>query len=422
MSPLAAHGLACGHGGKAVVAGLELAVAPGELVAVVGPNGAGKSTLLATLAGLLPPVAGHVTLAGRALTSYTPHELALQRAFMAQGLPEAEGWRVDELVALGRFPHRGWGRGADDRAAVAEALAAVGLAERAGDAMQHLSGGQRQRAYLARALVQATPLLLLDEPTAHLDPGHQVAFFRVLREVMARRELAVVAVLHDLNLAAQFCQRLWVLAPGNPGRLVADGPPGAVLDAELVASVFGLDVQVRHHPESGLPYLLPATARRAGGAAPATGPRLHVIVGGGAGERALPALADMGYRVSVGAVHMLDSDEALAERLGLPAVVEAPFCPLGPATLAQLDATLAAAEVVVVADVAWGSGNVANLRALAALPALPPTYLVADTPLDRRDFTDGEATALWQALLARGAREATLEEVLAALRQEDNRP
>jgi iron complex transport system ATP-binding protein len=415
---LQASHLMCGYDAEAVITEVTLALGFGEFVGVVGPNGAGKTTLLKTLAGLLAPQGGAVTLEGRPLASFKSAKLARVRAYMPQTLPGDQGWTVREIVAMGRFAHqRGWGltQGSRDQAAIDKALAATHIEELQHRPIEQLSGGQRQRAFLARALAQEAPLLLLDEPTAHLDLGHQIEFFRLLGDVMAKRPLAVIAVLHDLNLAAQFCHRLWVVSAGDlsgPGTLVADGPPETILQPALIERIFGLAVQVRHHPETGLPYLLPT-----GGPRPVLGDgtRVHVIAGGGAGERLLPALTRRGYRLSVGAVNLLDSDQALATRLGVRVITEAPFCPLEPDTLVLLARALEESGVIVVADVAFGSGNLDNLRTLLALETHAAIWLINDTPIHARDFTGGAATRLYAELLARGAREATLEQVLAAL-------
>jgi iron complex transport system ATP-binding protein len=431
MSLLQTRNLACGYDERTVVADVSLELAPGQLVGIVGPNGAGKSTLIKTLAGLLPARAGEVNLSGKPLAGYAAPELARMRAYMPQQLPADEGWTVREVVRLGRYAHqRGWGlvESAADRQAIDAALEATGLAAIAHQRIERLSGGQRQRAYLARALAQDAPLLLLDEPTAHLDLGHQIEFFKLVRDAMTRRPMAAVAVLHDLNLAAQFCHRLWVVGAGDgevpeagkdawerPGGILADGRPETVLDPDLIERAFGLAVQVRHHPETGLPYLLPSGGLRR--STRGAGRRVHVVAGGGAGERVIPILHRLGFTVSVGAVNMLDSDQALAERLGLATVTEAPFSPLTPRTLEHLGAMLAEASLVVVGDVAWGSGNVDNLRALAELSATPEIWLVDDTPIARRDFSNGEATRLWNALVARGAQPIPLAALLERLRE-----
>ncbi|MEB3329523.1 MAG: ABC transporter ATP-binding protein [Candidatus Sericytochromatia bacterium] len=426
---LVAEGLACGHGGQPVLSGVSAMLPAGAFVGLLGPNGVGKSTLLATLAGLLPPLAGAVWLGGEPLAGLTPRELARRRAYLPQHPPAELAWRVEEAVAIGRFPHqRGWGlvQGATDRAAVARALRAAGVEALAERRLATLSGGQRQRVHLARALAQEAPLLFLDEPTTHLDLTHQLAFYQVVRELATTAGLTVVAVLHDLNLAAQFCHRLLLLGSGpegGAGELLADGPPAAVLDPLLVARAFGQAVQVRHHPQTGLPYVLPVVPE---GAAPRGSGRLrgrqvgrlHLVCGGGSAERLLPPLYRAGWQLSVGVVNALDTDEVLAARLGAEVIAEAPFSPVGLEAAAALAERLDGVDLVVVAEVAWGSGNVENLRRLRARldrPSPPRVLLLGGEDLPARDFTGGQARALWASLQAAGAEAVTPEALLRML-------
>lgn len=416
---LEAEGLRVGHGGQAVVEGVSFAVAPGSCWALLGANGSGKSTLLRALAGLSAPLSGQLRLGGAQLASLSMAERARRRSFVPQHLPADLAFSVAELLALGRHPHRGlWGPldPAADGQATAAALKAMDLEALGHKALPQLSGGQRQRAYLAAALATEAPLILLDEPTAHLDVVHQLGLLRALEARRKARGEAVVLVLHDLNLAAQFADQLLVL---GEGQVLAQGPVAQVLKPELLRRAFGVDMEVRTHPDSGRPYLLPGApeARRRGLSAPlrAAGREvLHLVAGGSSGERLLPALHRLGYRLSVGAVNLLDGDEALARRLGADVVVEAPFSPMGAEAQRSLRERLAEAAVVVVADVAWGPGNLANLEAVAELPPGRELYLVA-SDLRERDFTDGRASALWQGLVAQGAQVMGEAELLAHL-------
>ncbi len=226
---------------REVLRGVSLSLARGDLVALLGTNGSGKTTLLRCFGGTLVPSAGEVRFDGRSVAAWRREALARRVAVLPQQLELPGGFRVAELVAMGRAPHarRLFGSTAEDDAAVERALNDADAAELADRPVEELSGGERQRLLVAMALAQEPELLLLDEPTLHLDLSHQVALLGAIRRLRARRGLTVLAVLHDLNLAAAFAPRVAVL---EAGRVVVDGPPLEVLTPELVRRVFGVPV------------------------------------------------------------------------------------------------------------------------------------------------------------------------------------
>ena len=225
---------------RLVVRGADLAIAPGERVALVGPNGAGKSTLLRVLAGLIVPRDGRVTLGGDAVGGLSRAAIARRLAAVPGQAALPFATRVEEVVALGRLPHEDpfRGPGPADRAAVDAAIERVGIASLRGRDARELSLGERQLVLIALAVAQAAPLLVLDEPTVHLDLRHQVAVMELLADLNRRDGVAVLAVLHDLTLAAHFFPRL-VLIDG--GRIVADGAAADVLSPDRVRATFGVD-------------------------------------------------------------------------------------------------------------------------------------------------------------------------------------
>ena len=250
---IAAERVSAGYRARAVLRDVDLAVGAGEVVALIGPNGAGKSTLLRVLAGLLRPTSGRVTLAGDDVHRLDRRAAARRIAVVPQVFDTLFPFTVREVAALGRTPHHGTLGlfGSDDAAAVDRSLRALGVADLAGRRIDRISGGERQRAVLAMALAQEPQVLLLDEPTAHLDPAHQLATLSLVRELGRERRLAVLAILHDVNLAA-LADRVAVLVAG---RIVRDAAPADALTPDLVSEVFGGGWALMHR--DGRPVVVP---------------------------------------------------------------------------------------------------------------------------------------------------------------------
>ncbi|WP_024804939.1 heme ABC transporter ATP-binding protein [Nocardia sp. BMG51109] len=233
---------------------VDLEVVAGEILALVGPNGAGKSTLLAALAGELDLATGTVELDDRTITHWAPVDMARRRAVLPQNHTVGFPFTAREVVAMGRAPWVRTPREDADGTAIAAALAATDTEHLAARPFPALSGGERARVALARVLAQDTPTLLLDEPTAALDLGHQEQVLRLVRG-RARDGAAVVVVLHDLGIAAAYADRVAVL---ESGRLAAAGPPRQVLTTELLSQVYRHPVEVFDHPHTGVQLVLPA--------------------------------------------------------------------------------------------------------------------------------------------------------------------
>lgn len=251
-----AENITTGYSSRPVINALSLDIREGELTALVGTNGSGKSTLLKAMARLLKLSMGAVYLDG-ALIHRTPSaEVARKLAILPQAPSVPPGLTVSELVEQGRFPHAGPLRmlKRQDHASIQEALSLTGMLEYALRPLDSLSGGERQRAWIALALAQSTPLLLLDEPTTFLDVRHQLEVLELLRRLNRERNLTIVAVLHELNLAARFADRIVVMKQGT---IVADGKPEQVLIPELLASAFGVKANVIQDPMMGCPICLP---------------------------------------------------------------------------------------------------------------------------------------------------------------------
>ncbi|MCY4492860.1 MAG: ABC transporter ATP-binding protein [Acidimicrobiaceae bacterium] len=255
---LSTENLDAGYGGPLVLHGLTASIPSGETTAIVGANASGKSTLLRALARLLKPARGVVCLDGADIHSQSTRSVAVQLGLLPQSPRAPEGVVVGDLVRRGRYPHQRlfdqWSK-ADERAVV-RALELTGLSDVGDRPIDELSGGQRQRAWIAMALAQDTPMMLLDEPTTFLDIAHQVEMLDLLARLNRSENRTIVMVLHDLNQACRYASHLIALADG---RIEAVGHPSEVVTAEMIERVFGLRVSVISCPVSGTPLCVPHT-------------------------------------------------------------------------------------------------------------------------------------------------------------------
>jgi iron complex transport system ATP-binding protein len=257
MPRLCAHDVTLAYDdGPAVVEGMTLQIPDERVTCIVGPNACGKSTLLRAMSRLLAPRGGQVVLDGTHIHGHPTKEVARRLGLLPQSPTAPEGLTVEDLVARGRYPHQRlfqqWRD--DDEWAVEQALALThthGLRHRPVD---ELSGGQRQRVWIAMALAQQTPIMLLDEPTTFLDLAHKLEVLDLLGELNATHRRTVVLVLHDLNEAARYSHHLVAL---RDGRIVAEGPPDQVVTPEIVRTVFGIDSKILDDPVTGTPLVVP---------------------------------------------------------------------------------------------------------------------------------------------------------------------
>ncbi|NUU22379.1 MAG: ABC transporter ATP-binding protein [Streptomycetaceae bacterium] len=259
---MSAANLTLAYGSRTVSTDLSLEIPAGKVTALVGPNACGKSTALRALARLLKPQAGVVHLDGADITSLSAREFALRLALLPQTPTAPDGITVRDLAARGRTPHQRWWRqwSRDDEAVVDAALEATGVAALAERRIEELSGGQRQRVWIAMALAQDAPVLLLDEPTTYLDLAYQVDVLELVAELGRGDGRTVVMVLHELNHACRYADHLIAMRDGT---VVAAGPPHEVVTADLVEEVFGLKARVIECPVAGVPLVVPIGGRRA---------------------------------------------------------------------------------------------------------------------------------------------------------------
>lgn len=245
-------GVSFAVGTRIVLAPLTLQLEPARIYGLVGPNGSGKSTLIKLLARQQAPASGRIDLFGRDIAGHGAREFSRLVAYMPQFTPPAEALTVAELVALGRFPwHGALGAFSEtDRSKVADALAQAGIEALSDRLVDTLSGGERQRVWLGMMLAQDAKVLLLDEPTSALDVAHQVEVLALISRLCRESGISVVVILHDINMAARYCDEIIAL---GEGRLIARGTPDEILQADMLAKIYGVAMGIMPHPVTGTP-------------------------------------------------------------------------------------------------------------------------------------------------------------------------
>ncbi|MCL5985902.1 MAG: ABC transporter ATP-binding protein [Actinobacteria bacterium] len=390
------------YNGNEILKGLNLNVPAGELFGIIGPNGSGKSTVLKILTRLLRSYSGRVEILGRSLGSYRRVELARRVAIVPQEFTLDFDFSVEEVIEFGRNPHmkRFQTPSKDDRQTIEEAIETTHLGDLRSRPITALSGGEKQRVILAQALAQKPELLLLDEPTTHLDVAFQIEIMEIIKQLNTRDDITVLAVLHDLNLASQFLNSIALMESG----MIRDcGRVGEVLTRENIERVFGIDVKVSRNPHTGKIWVTPLSA----GFFPGNkkkNVRVHLICGGGSGRDLMIDMYGYGFSLSVGVLNALDSDFETATDLGIPVVDEEPFSPISDEKYACNLKMIDRADVVLLADVIFGPGNLKNLQSvLTAARRGKKTVIISSIDIAKRDFTRGAAEQLYEELKKNGA-------------------
>ncbi|MEN6610653.1 MAG: ABC transporter ATP-binding protein, partial [Methanoregulaceae archaeon] len=391
-----------------ILSGISLATGSGRFIGIIGPNGSGKSTLIRCISRSLSPEAGTIEVGGRDIALYPRRDLARILGVVPQESQRTFDYTVEDVVGMGRYARQGLlaGFSQEDKTAARAAMVVAGITHLAGRSISNLSGGEWQRVLIARTLAQETSIILLDEPTSHLDISHQIGILSAVHE-LSRNGRTVIGVFHDLNLAAHFCDEILVI---RSGKVAASGTPSRVFTPEILKDVFSLDAEIRTHPVTGKPVIVPLYPERE---RPSGGKRVHVICGGGTGTPLFSALRNRGCTITCGVLSMNDSDYAAARNLGIPCVAEPPFAEISPFSAEALRGMIRHADLVILTPMPVGSGNLANLLALGESGPVPVILLQSGVPPGWVDCTGGEATAILDNLRADGRiRELPLPDII----------
>jgi len=424
------NGITFGYERMPLLYDVELKVRKGEMVGLLGPNGSGKTTLLRLLSGVLLPQQGIIVLDGRNLQDWGRRGVARNIAVVPQELHVPFAFTVEQMVSFGRTPYINWfgSRNSRDDNIVQDAMLATEVMTLAKRIFNELSGGERQRVMVAMALAQQPKLLLLDEPTAHLDIKFQIEMLELVQRLNNERGVTVIAALHDLNLAARYFPRLVLFQRG----IVADAGPAEVLEPHLLKRVYGIDVQVGIlRGAEHLSVLPPGIGELEEKSVQEPQSKVFVMAGGGTGERLMRALADAHIPFIAGALNIGDSDHALALRLANEVITEQPYSPISPETLDHIHKSLLKTKLLIVCPMPVGPGNLALLQeafsaaqygidVLLLVPMLATNSAngedqsISDNTITsdemllkagvaNRDYTNGEGTKLIRNLLQAGS-------------------
>ncbi|MGB9842454.1 MAG: ATP-binding cassette domain-containing protein [Candidatus Bathyarchaeales archaeon] len=400
MVVLNVDGIECRYGSVKVLENVSFSVKDGDFVGILGPNGSGKTTLLKSISRTLKPYRGAILLNEADIYSLKSVDVAKQLAVVPQDSSIGFNFAALDVVLMGRNPHlsRFQMESSKDLDIAKKAMLLTNTWQFAERPINELSGGERQRVIIARALAQEPKILLLDEPLTHLDIINQLEIMDLVKSLCVNEKLIVLAVFHDLNLAARYCTSAIML---KKGKIFAAGSLEEVLTSENIKSVFKVDAIVKRHLVTNSLFVIPLSPQKAPLSRKCS---IHLICGAGTGTALMKVLLDEGYSVTAGVLNVLDTDFETAQFLKIPVVSEAPFSPITEKAHKDNLAMIDKASTVVITSVPFGFGNLQNLEAaLSALERGTPTFVIDEVPIESRDFTKGKAKALLAELKSKGA-------------------
>jgi len=397
---ITAEDLRAGYGTEDIVKAISCTFSEGTFTGIIGPNGSGKTTLLRAFSRVIPS-SGILELNEKAVAEYSPSELGMALGFVPQDEGRPFSYTVLQVVLMSRYARtsRFAALAPEEYARCHRALEETGIAHLSDRSIRTLSGGEWQRVLIARALAQDTKVLLLDEPTSHLDLSHQSEVLSLMSRLAASGS-TIIGVFHDLNLAALYCDRLIMV---RQGQLVADGTPAHVLTPGRIREVYGADVVTSVHPVTGRTFLMPiSTPER--GVVPDTTRNILVISGGGSGSVLLQFVSRRGYPVAAGLLATTDTDYLTVKALHIPCEEVPPFSRIPDHSLASFRDALDRADRVILSMHPVGTGN---LPVLTLLRGVDPARIIIHIPEGREvpsyDFTRGAASAVIENLCDGGA-------------------
>ena len=383
--------------GTQIIDSVSFSLERGEILGVVGANGSGKTTLIKAIAGLIKSDSGAFSVERVDASDLSHNDRARIISYMPQQV-ESHPFTAFEAVLMGRYPHLGRLQleGTADREIAWSVMRRTGTEVFADRRLDTLSGGERQRVVLARVLAQQPQIFLMDEPTASLDLEHQILTMDLINQEVAKRCSGAVVILHDLSLAARFCDRLLLM---QNGRVTATGTPWEVLTPENLRTAFNIEGLVEPDPVTGMPHVLVLGSQNSNSKElVGAGRTVHLVCGAGSGRQLMHQLTVAGYRVTAGVLGTGDSDREAAERLGVKYVSAPPFSPINESQHSEHIGLIKRADQVVLCPMAVGMNNLRNIQAATEGQSL---YVIESPYGEISDYTGGEALDLRRSMVER---------------------
>ncbi len=406
-SALSVRNLSFSYNHKKVLDNISFNVNEGDFISILGPNGAGKSTLVNIISKVMDSYNGEIKLHGQDIKDLSSLEVAKIVGVVPQQTDPGFNFTVSEMVMMGRYSYisRFEMERKKDFDMVNESMEKAKVLSLAKRRFGELSGGEKQRVIIAQALAQDSSILILDEPTSHLDINFQIEFMNLFMDLNQKENKTIIGIFHDINLAIQNSREIILL---KEGRIFNYGRVKDVISRENIKNVFGSDVFVGENPVTRNFYVSPIfKLDRDRGAIVRTAKRptsVHVIGGGGAATPVINLLHGMGYVVSCGVINTLDTDMSTAQTLGIPYVAEAPFSPISNDSQSKNFQFIKSSDVVILPGIEFGPGNFSNLSLVEeAMKLNKKVIIVDDREIKSRDHTGGKAESLYNEIIGLGA-------------------
>ncbi|MBU5437857.1 ABC transporter ATP-binding protein [Tissierella sp. MSJ-40] len=392
MYALKVNDIEFGYDRELVLKGISFNIEKGKFISIIGPNGSGKSTLLKTLNNLYKPTKGNIFIEGNEISSLKGKDLAKRIALVPQNTNIDYDFTVEDIVLMGRHPYKGrfQKENQNDYSIIDESLKMTNTLHLKDRPITEISGGERQRVIIAKALAQRPTIILLDEPTSHLDINHQIDILNLLKNLNKEKGTTIILVIHDINLAARYSDEIILL---NDGVVLGIGKPEEVITTTNVETAYNLNVVIDRNKYTNSLYLTPVEIKKR--IPKKQTETVHIICGGGTGAEVINRLYDEGFNLTLGVLNVGDSDWQHGKSLMIPMVEEAPFTGISEKTYNKNSEKVKAADIIVISSIPFSRGNLKNLiSGYEGLKSGKKVFFIWDYPDENFDYTDGKATKL----------------------------